>query len=145
MAYMDVVGLDSMARDLEVLVNAPDSVMDNMLNAAADVLVEAQRAEIAAKWRGKYSMGISAKSVKKDKPGKGWEGRRSITVFIGGRRKRGKQRVRNAEIAFMNEYGAPKRGIAARPAISVANEKAADKAVDASEKVYRAYLDSKNL
>lgn len=145
MAYMDVAGLDSVERCLDILVNAPDSVMDDMLNAAADVLVQAQRAEIAARWQGKYSTGVSAKSVKKDKPGKGWKGRRSIAVFIGGRRKRGKQRVRNAEIAFMNEYGAPKRGIAARPAIFTATAKAAGKAVDASEKVYHAYLDSKNL
>ena len=49
------------------------------------------------------------------------------------------------EVAFINEYGAPKRGIAPRPAIAAANAKAEQAAADAGERVFNAYLDSKNL
>lgn len=144
MAHVEVDGLDALIRDLDTLTQLPDSVVDDMLHAGADVLVEAQRGEISRTWRGKYSLGISAQSVKKDKIYKSWRGR-SIVVYPQGTRKRGKKRVRNAEIAFINEYGAPKRGIAARPAIFRANEKSADRAVEAGERPYHAYLDSKGL
>lgn len=144
MAHIEVDGLDALIGDLDTLTHLPDSVLDGMLNAGADVLVSAQSEEIGRRWRGRYSTGISAKSVKKGKPFKSWAGR-SIDVYPQGTRKRGKKRVRNAEIAFVNEYGAPKRGIAARPAIFTANEKNADKAVDAAEAVYESYLDRKGL
>lgn len=144
MAHVEVDGLDALIRDLDALTQLPDSVVDDMLHAGADVLVEAQRGEISRTWRGNYSLGISAQSVKKDEIYKSWRGR-SIVVYPQGTRKRGKKRVRNAEIAFINEYGAPKRGIAARPAIFRANEKSADRAVEAGEQPYHAYLDSKGL
>ena len=69
----------------------------------------------------------------------------SISVYPQGTRKRGKKRIRNGEIAFINEYGAPGRGIAPRPAIAAANAKAEKQAVEAGERVYHAWLDKKNL
>lgn len=144
MAHMSVDGLDALIGGLDALTRIPDSTLDGMLEAGAEVLVQAQRAEIGRQWSGPHSLGISAKSVKKDRPQKSWYGR-SIAVYPQGTRKRGRKQVRNAEIAFINEYGAPKRGIAARPAIYTANEKAADEAAEAGEKVYHAYLDSKEL
>lgn len=144
MAHVEVDGLDALIRDLDALANLPDSVVDDMLHAGADVLVEAQRGEISKTWRGEYSLGVSAKSVKKGEISKNWRGR-SIVVYPQGTRKRGKESVRNAEIAFINEYGAPKRGIAARPAIFSANEKNADRSVEAGERVYHVYLDKKGL
>ena len=38
-------------------------------------------------------------------------------ITIKGSRMRGNKKTRNAEIAFVNEFGAPKRGIRARPFI----------------------------
>lgn len=144
MAHMSVDGLDVLIGGLDALTRIPDSTLDGMLEAGAEVLVQAQRAEIGSQWSGPHSLDISAKSVKKDRPQKSWSGR-SVAIYPQGTRKRGRKRVRNAEIAFINEYGAPKRGIAARPAIYTANEKAADEAAEAGEKVYHAYLDSKEL
>ena len=137
-------GLDSLMDDLDSLAHLPDRVVEDVLNAGADVLVPAQRAEISSRWRGKYSEGISAKSVKKSKVKKTKDGG-AVHIYPQGTRKRGKKRIRNAEVAFINEYGAPKRGIAPRPAIAAANAKAEQAAADAGERVFNAYLDSKNL
>ena len=144
MADMSVSGLDELMDDLEALAALPDSVVGEILDAEADVLVPAQQAEIQKQWRGRYSEGISAKCVKKGKLKKE-PGRYVLSVYPQGTRKRGGTSTRNAEIAFINEYGAPGRGIAACPAIGTANAKAEQEAVEAGEKVYHAYLDSKNL
>lgn len=149
MAHMTVDGLGPLIDDLSELAALPDDVVADMLNAGADVLVQAQQKEVQQQWNGPYSMGISSESIQKDRKIRttkyiGVTGH-SINVYPQGERKRGGKSVRNAEIAFINEYGAPKRGIAARPAIFTANEKAADEAVEAGERVYHAYLDSKNL
>ena len=144
MGRMMVNGLDALSNDFSALAHLPDSVVGGILEAEADVIVRAQRAEIESRWRGPYSMSISAKSVKKGKVRRdrdGW----SITVYPQGSRKRNGRTTRNAEIAFVNEYGAPGRHIAARPAISTANAKKEREAVDAGEQVYCAYLDSRNL
>lgn len=149
MAHIAVDGLGPLIDDLTELAALPDDVVDDMLNAGADVLVQAQQKEVQQQWNGPYSIGISSESIQKDRKIRttkyiGITGH-YINVYPQGERKRGGRSVRNAEIAFINEYGAPKRGIAARPAIFTANAEAADEAVDASEKVYHAYLDSKNL
>ena len=142
MAQLEVDGLNGLLEDLEALAGLPDSVADGILEAEADVIVQAQREEIGRQWKGPYSEGISAGAVKKVKEG---QAGRSITVSPQGSRKRGGKSVRNAEIAFINEYGAPGRGIAARPAIAAANAKAEEAAVEAGERVFNAYLESKNL
>ena len=144
MAHVEVTGLVGLLDDLEALAGLPDSVGEDILNAEADVIVSAQREEIGRRWRGRYSEGISAQSVKKGPVKRAGVGH-SISVYPKGTRKRGKKTVRNAEIAFINEYGAPGRGIAARPAIAAANAKAEQTAVEAGERVFNAYLDSKNL
>ena len=144
MARLAFDGLDSLMDDLDSLAHLPDRVVEDVLNAGADVLVPAQRAEISSRWRGKFSEGISAKSVKKSKVKKTKDGG-AVHIYPQGTRKRGKKRIRNAEVAFINEYGAPKRGIAPRPAIAAANAKAEQAAADAGERVFNAYLDSKNL
>lgn len=144
MAQLEVDGLNGLLEDLEALAGLPDSVADGILEAEADVIVQAQREEIGRQWKGPYSEGISAGAVKKGKVKEGRAGR-SITVSPQGSRKRGGKSVRNAEIAFINEYGAPGRGIAARPAIAAANAKAEEAAVEAGERVFNAYLESKNL
>lgn len=144
MARMELDGLDGLMGDLESLAFLPDRVAEDMLNAEADVVVPAQQKEIARRWTGPYSQGISAQCVKKGKVKKSREGH-SVSIYPQGSRKRGKKSVRNAEIAFINEYGAPKRGIAPRPAIAAANAKAEQQAVEAGERVFNAYLDSKKL
>ena len=139
MGVVTTVGLDDLLTDLGELAKLPDSVTDDILNAEADVIVAAQQAQTAKIWTGPYATGTTAKSIKKGKVKKtGLD--KSITVAPTGTNKRG---TRNAEVAFVNEYG--KKGQPGRPAIRIANEQKEKEAVEAGEKVYYAYLDGKNL
>lgn len=142
MGRLTVNGIDALSDDFAALARLPESVIDGILDAEAEVITRAQREEIEKQWRGPHSLGISAKSIKKGKAKKDRDGR-SLSVYPQGTRKRGGQTTRNAEIAFINEYG--KRGQPARPAISTANMKKEKEATDAGERVYNQFLDSKNL
>lgn len=148
MAQMTITALDGLISDLADLAALPEDEIYGILSAEADVAVRAEREEIKRQWSGPHSMGVSAKSIKKDRKLRALgEGRiyHYINVYPQGTRKRGRKRIRNAEIAFINEYGVPGRGIAARPAISISIEKAKEEIFAAGEKAYDAYLDSKNL
>ena len=139
MAKLEVNGLDALADDFMALATLPDSVSEGILNAAADVIAQEQKKTMEKMWRGPYSTGDTARAVKKGKVRKSSSGK-YITVYPQGRNRKGERR---AAVAFINEYG--KRGQPGRPAIRTANEKAADKAVEAGEKVYHQFLDKKGL
>lgn len=139
MGSISVFGLDELLGDLDSLAKLPDSVTDGMLEAEADVIAAAQQAQAAETWTGDYATGTTARSIKKGKVKKTGLGK-SITVAPTGTNKRG---TRNAEVAFINEYG--KKGQPGQPAIRTANEQKEKEAVEAGEKVYHAYLDGKNL
>lgn len=142
MARFEVDGLDALTTDLADLAKLPDSVVDGMLNAEADVLVAEQRKTAEQMLRGRgYETGATARSIKKGKIKKSGNDR-TLYITPTGTNARG---VRNAEVAFLNEYGVKSKNIPARPFIRTANEQAGDRAVEASEKVLNAYLDSKNL
>lgn len=139
MGNFSVSGLDDLISDMDALSKLPDSVTDGILEAEADIIAAAQRSTAAKMWRGPYYTGTTAASIKKGKVKKTGLGK-SITVAPTGTNKRG---TRNAEAAFINEYG--KKGQPGRPAIKTANEQKEKEAVEAGEKVYHAYLDGKNL
>ena len=144
MGRLTVSGLDALSDDFAALARLPDKVIEGILEAEADVILPAQRAEIEKQWNGpkNLSTGMSAKSIKKGKVKKDRDGR-SLSIYPQGTRKRGGRTTRNAEIAFINEYG--KRGQPARPAIDAANKKKEKEAIDAGERVYNQFLDSRNL
>lgn len=139
MGRLTVNGMDTLIDSLADLAKIPDSVIEDILNAEADVIVAEQKKTAQA--MGVYDTGVTAGSIKKTAVKKSGLDR-SISVYPQGTNKRGD---RNAEVAFINEYGAPGRKIAARPFIRTANEQAEEKMVEAGEKAYYAYLDSKNL
>ena len=86
--------------------------------------------------------GLTLRSIKKGKV-KLHKGQRVLYITPTGTRRRGHKRVRNAEIAFINEYG--KKGQKARPFIRVGNERSAAPATQAAMAVYDRWLRSKNL
>ena len=138
-------GLDSLLADMRALAELPDEVVDGMLNAGADVVVEAQKRKIRS--YGIYATDNQATkhvadSVKKTDV-KLQRDARVIYVYPQGTRRRGKSTTRNAEIAFINEYG--KQGQKARPAIRDANEECAESTTAAQAKVDDEWLTSKNL
>ena len=140
MAKLSCHGLDDLELDMKAIAELPVDVQDEMLNAMADVTVEGQKRK--AKAYGVERTGMTIKSIKKGKV-KTRKGHRVIYVTPSGTRKRGKKRVRNAEIAFVNEFG--KKGQKARPFVRDGNEATAKESTEAGLNVYDRHLRSKNL
>lgn len=138
-----VRGLDEFSLSLQELADLPDTVQDDMLEAGAEVVANAQRDKVMA--YGIYDRESTQHVAESIKPGrvKVKKGRRVIYVGPTGKRKRGNTETRNAEILFVNEFG--KRGQSARPAVRDANEACAEATTQAEFKVYDRWLKSKNL
>lgn len=140
MAKLSVNGLDDLMLSLEEIAAIPDDVAAAMLDAEAQVVEEAQIAE--GKTMGVYDTGQTLASIRRGRMKKGRDGTRQVYVTPQGTNDKGE---RNATVGFVNEYGVPRRGIPPRPFIATANEKAADPAVAAAEKIYDDFLRFKNL
>lgn len=140
MAQMSVNGLDSLMDDLMEAADIPDDVAEEMLDAEAEIVEDAQ--VYTGMKMGVYDSGETLRSITRGKMKRGRDGRRSKYVYPRGTNQKGE---RNATVAFVNEFGAPQRGIQARPFILTANEAAADEATAAAADVYDKFLKSKNL
>jgi HK97 gp10 family phage protein len=142
MANLSTSGLEELIGGFDAIAEIPDEVVLEMLVAEAEVIAPAQEAEARAMLSGKYSTGETAQSISYDKKLKKTSDGRAIYVYPKGTRRHGNKR-RAAEVAFVNEFG--KQGQPARPFIQTANEKAADRAIDAAARVYDGFLKSKNF
>ena len=97
MAKVEFKGIDEVVTSLTELSELPDEVIDAMLNARADVVVKAQRAEarkLGTEYRNKgqkknYATGMTANSIRKGKV-KVKDGQRVLYITPVGSRKRGK-------------------------------------------------------
>ena len=141
MAGFHYSGVDEVMLSMEEVAQIPPEVVDEMLNAQADVVVEAQRQ--AGRAMGVQDTGLTLRSIKKGKVKVKKDGTRVLYVTPSGTRKRGKKRVRNAEIAFVNEFGT--RDQKARPFVRTGNESSAAQATRAAMEVYDRWLRSKDL
>lgn len=140
MAKVALNGFDEFSVDFTELAKLPDSVIDDMLKAGAEVVIKAHKASIKRfnlVDTGRLLQSINASTVKKNADGK------YIILSQAGKYPGRKTRV--AEAAFINEYGAPIRGLPARPWMLAANEACAEEATKAEFNVYDEYLKSKNL
>ena len=143
MASIEFDDLPGLMLDMEQLANMPDSVISEMLDSQANILVEAQKKKARA--YGVVDTGEMIDSITKGKRKKLLDGQ-EISVYPQGSRTRGrykKSTTRNAEIAFVNEYG--KRGQRARPFVRDANAESEPKMEKSAFTVYDNYLKSKNL
>lgn len=144
MARFRVDGLDDLLQDFDRFAKMPEDVQDKMLNAEADILVEAQRKTARSMLTGPYSKGIVAKNVIKGKVKKAKDGKVLHITFEGSvTDKAHKKGTRVAEIAFINEFG--KENQPARPFIQTANEQFADEAVEAARDVHDKWLNEIGL
>lgn len=137
MAMMTTNGLAEFAVSLEEIREVPDGILDQMLNAEADVIEKAQKDKGLA--YGVHRTGVTLASIKRSKTSKTGDGKEIIIIPMG----TNSDGNRNAEVAFINEFG--KHGQPARPFIRDANEEKADEAVDAAAAVYDKFLSSKGL
>jgi len=138
MFSITTVGLEGLQRALKDLENIPINVQKDMLDAQADVVVEAQVYTAGTMLTGPYYEGAVARSVTKSKPRQRKSGPYIDITFKGLQ-----HGTRLAEIAFINEYG--KKSQPARPFIKKANEMSAKASEDAAMRVYDKWLNSKGL
>lgn len=142
MAQIGFSGLDELMLSMQEVAEIPESVQDEMLNAQADVVTEAQRAAVQSTFR--QHTGELARSIKKGKPKRGKDGKRVLYVSPTGARVRGRgKKTRNAEILFVLNYG--RKNSPATNVIGIANEKSAEATTKAGFDVYDKWLKSKNL
>lgn len=142
MASLSVNGVDELMLSLQEIADIPDDVAAAMLDAEAQVVEEYQMGAAKTMLAGPYSTGQTAMSIRRGKMRRGKNGTRAVYVSPKGVNDKGE---RNAAVAFINEYGLPRRGIPPRPFIATANAAAADPAVKAAEEVYDEFLKSKGL
>lgn len=165
-ARLSVSGLEGLISDFESISELPDEIANAMMDAEAAVVAPAIRKEAAelGMYSGyasavgndrntsatnylpgqerSYSTGELARSLRVGKM-KVQKNVRQKYIYFSGKRKRGKNEIRNSEIAFLNEYGT--RTINARNFIYVAIHKVEASAVAAAVKIYDEFLKSKNL
>ena len=128
MAKIELTGLGETLISMERIANIPDDVMKRMLDAQADIVVDAQKKTASTMLRGPYYKGGVAGGVSKGRYKRKKDGAEHYVVFKGTQHGN-----RIAEIAFVNEYG--KKGQPARPFIKTANEQSEPAATDAASKI----------
>lgn len=79
--------------------------------------------------------------ISHSKPRKTEDGGKSFITFKGSRL-RGNTVTRNAEIAFINEYGAPRRGIRARPFILTAMTRNEKKIAEPADEIIGGWIEN---
>lgn len=141
MATLELNGFDDLEDAFQRISEIPFDVTAEALDAMAAVAAEQIRST-------GESMGVRdpesdvhiLDKIKPRKAKKTEYGGYEMISFTG-TRTRGKTRTRNAEIAFVNEYG--KRGQPARPFIGTAMSRGADQIQDQAEKVIGDWIETK--
>ena len=118
MATLELLGFESLDDAFRRTADIPDSVTTEALDAMADVAVKKIRASGEA--MGVRDPESDVHILDKIQPTKARlsDSGGYVDITFSGSRTRGRTRTRNAEIAFVNEYG--KRGQPARPFIGKA-------------------------
>lgn len=151
MARLSVNDLDGLMLSFKEMSEMTRDVIEDILDAQAEIVVEEQRK--TARSMGVYDEdgrdvsqhvadSITAGRVN---PVSGGYAKyvypRGSRIRMAG--KGGTKTIRNAEIAFLNEYGTRKQP--ARPFIRTANEACASRTAEAAEKAYKRFLDARGL
>ena len=144
MADFKVDGINASIEEMRRIAKAPDSVKAEMLTTMANIAAAEQKK--TAMELGVYDPDSDGKhladTIKVTKPKLTDDGG-SVSVTFSGKRKdkSHKTPTRNAEIAFINEYG--KRGQAARPFVRTANSRAEERIQKAGEAVWDKWINKK--
>lgn len=137
MALMSIDGLDGLIGSMAELASLPADVQNTILDAQADIYLDAQKRKGLS--YGVHRTGVTLSSITKGKPHRGHYTQVQDITFQGVNA----QGRRNAEVAFINNYG--KRNQKARPFVTDANNESSDAALKAAEDAYSDWLKSKNL
>ena len=168
MAKFNAQGIEGLELSMKEFEEIPDDVVEEMLKAGGAVVAAAQRKKIRSLGlvkTGKLLESIQAVS-KAGGAKNGW--RRHVLVYPAGKHGSRKRRtvtkayknsksgrtytyggdvktVTSGEVGFIQEFGAPRKGIKAKQWMRLANEESADAMVQAEFEVYDRYLTSKDL
>ena len=144
---VDTSSLNHIAEFANVI---PTRIIDSMLTAEADIIEPKIEAGAKTMLRGKYYTGTTAKSIYR-KPPHNYKknGQRQITLTFRGTRPNGKKRKRNAEVAFVNEYGAKNtwsgKKLQARPFVQRGIETGKTAAFNQAEKIFDEWLKKEKM
>lgn len=149
MAKLSFSGLDELMLSMKQVSELPDDIANDMLQAGGEIVKTAQERKIRAilgQRSGKLANSVTVTPKTKTRKG----GERFVTVYPKGNHHtynhKGTQKtVRNADVLFVHEYGAPKRGISAKGIVRSANEESAEQATAAQAEIYDKWLQSKGL
>ena len=137
------VGLRSDSEMAAFVDEIPLDILDEMLMTEADVIEPEIERNADVMLHGEYWTGGTQKALTRKKPhnwkGKRGNGQRQVALTFNGIRvdkhHKAENRTRNAEIAFVNEYGA--RTTPPRPFIQKAVDEKEDEAFNSAEKIFR--------
>lgn len=139
MARLTGSGIDELNEAFEKAGNIPQQTITEMLKAMG---TEVQRAIKSSAGRHSVPFGPMLASLYSKKPKLNHDGGNVITTFRGGRT-RGRTYTREAEIAFITNYG--KRGEPARQFVTDVTESPDPSIAAAGEKVLDTYLEKVGL
>ena len=168
MAKFNAKGIEGLALSMQEFAAIPDEVVEQILDAAAEVVVRYHKAEIRA--MGLVKTGKLAGSVQAHKKAGSWRNdwKRYVLVYPTGRhhtyqsrvvtrtykrsksgrtytRGGGAKVVTNSEVGFVQAYGVPARKYRGTDWMNKANAKAAPEVERAEFAVYDRWLKSLNL
>ena len=132
MASFNVSGMPGLERFFDDLMLGSDEMIDEMLGAMADVVVEAQKRTASTMLQGPFYKGGVAGAVAKGRIKKSRDGRVLPIEFVG--TQHGEELAR---IAYINEFG--KTNQPARPFIATANAQCEGEAVEKAAFVFEKY------
>ena len=143
MAEVILTGFDELQDAFRAISSIPFAVTKQALDGMADV------AEGKIRATGE-SMGVRDTDpeatvhildhISHSRPMKTEDGGKAFITFTG-TRQRGNTITRNAEIAYINEYGAPRRGISARPFISTAMAQGEDEIAAPADEIIGGWIE----
>ena len=133
MATLELDGFESLEDAFRRISEIPFDVTAEALDGMAEVAAQKIRAQGEGMGVRDLESDVHILDRIKRNKAKQTPGGGSETVTFSGSRSRGKTRTRNAEIAFVNEYG--KRGQAARPFIGLAMTQHEDEIQKPAEKI----------
>lgn len=138
MANFHVTGLESLASAFKTYANVPEAVKEDILTAMGDATKRAIAQ--SAENEGIVDSGKTVESLTRGKPRVSEDGGSVKVTFAGTRTDKNHAKpTRNAEVAFINEFGKKKQK--ARPFVKNGIERNAAKIVAAGEEVYREWQD----
>lgn len=140
MAKLELDGLEGLISDFSKITELPLHIQSDMLMAQADIVIAAQKKEIDI--LGLKKTGQLKESITKTAKTKTDGLNHYVDVYPQGIRKNG---MRNEEVGFILEFGAPSRNIKASKWMESANEKSADATAQAAENIYDNFLKENNL